>query len=82
MSCDDSFSASIVFCPSVDKHSLHVKEVFACAQGAVSDKVPVVSASEKVTEREDHKKSNNSSHTRLSKADLDNFDDELRRAEC
>jgi hypothetical protein len=80
MSCGDSFSASLVFCPSVNKNNVDVTELFACDQGISRDQE--VPRDETATGKADHKKPNDATTTRLSKADLDNFDDELRRAEC
>lgn len=82
MSCCDSFSVSLVFCPSVERNNVDVKELFACDQSLSGHRDQEVPRDETATAKADHKKPNDATTTRLSKADLDNFDDELRRAEC
>lgn len=75
MSCDNSFSASILFCPSVDRRDdLGENEVFVFDQSSIER--------EEAFNAEWNPKRKACTSSKLSSADLDDFDCELRRAEC
>ena len=80
MSFDNSFCASLRFCPSVEKHAEEENELFACNQSRIKDEEP----DEEAFDAEWNREENNitTSTAQLSNDDLNSFDDDLRRAEC
>lgn len=80
MSFDNSFCASLRFCPSVERRNEEENELFACNQSNIKDDE---APNEDAFNVEWNRKENITAVTiQLSDDDLKSFDDELRRAEC
>lgn len=78
LSFDNSFCASLRFCPSVEKRDEEVNEIFACNQSTIKNEP----CDEETFHREWNRKDATVSTIQLSNDDLNSFDEEIRRAEC
>ena len=77
-SFDNSFCASLRFCPSVERRDEEVNELFACNQSSINDE----ETDEEAFNAEWMKGNKTASTIMLSSDDLSGFDEDLRRAEC
>ena len=79
LSFDNSFCASLRFCPSVERQ-VEVKEIFDCNQSEIKEEDTTCKDEQFNAEWNRNDKTASTIH--LSSDDLDSFDEELRRAEC
>ncbi len=83
LSYDNSFVNSLLFCPSVDveKRVVDINEVFNCDQSTIGDGDNGTYNDD--TSYESEKGMITSTvHFSLTKGDLQEFDEDVRRAEC
>jgi hypothetical protein len=84
MSFDNSFCASLQFCPSVlqRRDEVVATELFACNQSTIKDDDQDTPGDETFDKEWNRKGMDTASTIQLSNDDLNSFDNELRRAEC